>query len=232
MRTNRVWIAFLLAACGTEQPTEITTADAAPGDIPTGNPYLPLAVGASWVLHETDPQTGDNADKTTTVEAYEDVGPTHPGKKAFRVRVEKLAGTSVYWEGIEGDLTVRYRNDDYDLLGARVDQVVNKPYRLKLDESPARLVVGTTFTENFTETTTDSTGTTVKAQVDRWTVVALSESVTVPMGRFDNALHVRRVGNTSGTKTKDYWYVREVGKVKEDGSNHQVEELRSYRVAP
>ena len=215
MRMNRVWIAVVIAACGTEQPTEIIMTDGAPDDIvPTGYPYLPLAVGASWVLHETDPLTGVSADKTTTVEAYEDVGPSHPGKKAFRVRVEKLAGTSVYWEGLEPGATVRYRNDDYDSFGVLVDKVVNQPYRLKLDESAARLVAGTAFTENFTETTTDPGGTTVKAQVDRWSVIAPSESVTVPAGQFDDALHVRRIGNSSGTKTKDYWYVRGVGKVK------------------
>jgi hypothetical protein len=232
MRTNRVWIALLLAACGTEQPTQNIPTDAAPDVIPTGNPYLPLAVGASWVLHETDPQSGDSADKTTTVEAYEDVGPTHPGKKAFRVRVEKLSGVSVYWEGIEAGLTVRYRNDDYDLGGALIDRVVNRPYRLKLDESPERLVAGTAYTQNYTATTTDSGGTTVKAEMDQWSVVAPSESVTVPAGEFDDALHIRRIGNDSGTKQKDYWYVRGVGKVKEDGSNHQVEELMSYTVTP
>jgi hypothetical protein len=234
MRMNRLWIALLLAACGTEQPTQIIPpdTDAAPDVIPAGNPYLPLRVGTSWVLHETDPQTGASADKTTTVEAYEDVGASHPGKKAFRVRVEKLAGVSVYWEGIEAGLTVRYRNDDYDLLGALLGRVVNRPYRLKLDESPSRMVAGTSYTENYTATTTDSGGTTVKAQVDQWSVIALSEAVTVPMGQFDDALHIRRIGNDSGTKQKDYWYVRGVGKVKEDGSNHQVEELRSYSVAP
>jgi hypothetical protein len=229
MRPNRLWIALLLAGCGTQQPTEIIVPDAGPGTAPR---YLPLAVGSSWILHETDPQTGANADKTTTVEAYEDVGPTHPGKQAFRVRVEKLAGASVYWEGVEGGITVRYRNDDYDLLGALVDQVVNQPYRLKLDESAEHLVPGTSFTETFTETTIDASGTTVKVQVDRWSVVAPSESVTVPMGTFADALHTRRVGNTSGTKQKDYWYVRGVGKVKEDGSDKQVEELRSYSAGP
>jgi hypothetical protein len=52
------------------------------------------------------------------------------------------------------------------------------------------------------------------------------------MGSFDKALHTRRIGNSSGTKQKDYWYVRGVGKVKEDGSDKQVEELRSYTAAP
>jgi hypothetical protein len=231
MRMNRFLSTLLLVACGTQQPSEILSPDAPPvGPLP--DRYLPLAVGSAWVLHETNPQTGDSADETTTVEAYEAVGPTHPGKMAFRVRVEKLVGVSVYWEGVEGGITVRYRNDDYDLLGARVDQVVNQPYRLKLDESPARLAAGTAFTENFDETTTDASGSTVKAQVDRWSVIATSEAVTVPMGTFENALHTRRIGNTSGTKTKDYWYVRGVGKVKEDGSDKQVEELRSYSAGP
>lgn len=225
MRMNRLWIAILLGACGTEQPTDTSPPDGRPGDT---RGYLPLAVGASWVLHETDPQTEESADKTTTVEAYEDVGPSHPGKKAFRVRVEKLRGVTVYWEGVEGGLTVRYRHEDYDLTGGRLEQVVNQPYRLKLDESPQKLAAGTSFTMTYTETTTDAEGTKVKTQSDLWSVVAASETVTVPMGRFDDALHVRRIGNESGTKQKDYWYVRGVGKVKEDGSNRQVEELLSY----
>lgn len=229
MRTSWIFLATIFGACGSELPPGaplVTAPDAGPAAEGTSR-YLPLELGAVWNLHETDPATGASADKLTTVEAYEDVGSSHPGKKSFRVRVEKLAGHTMYWEGYEGDITVRYRNDDYDLLGNLVDRQILTPYRLKLDETPAHLVTGATYSESFVETTVDGTGATPRAKVEDWLVVASSETVTTPMGTFTSALHVRRVSG-SGKKLKDYWYVRGIGKVKEDGSDKQVEELISH----
>ena len=59
---------------------------------------------------------------------------------------------------------------------------------------------------------------------DRWTVLANDVTLTVPAGTFENVIHVRKVGSSS----KEYWYARGVGKLKETGT--QTEELVEYQV--
>jgi hypothetical protein len=62
--------------------------------------------------------------------------------------------------------------------------------------------------------------------MDVWSVVAESELVTVPAGQFA-ALVLMKGDAATGKK---YWYVRDVGKVKETGA--QTEELVSFSLAP
>jgi len=229
-----LWIstlAILAASCGTEQPAVPGFDSGTEVDADTSGPprYLPLAVGATWTYHETDVVTGETGDRTTTVEAYEDVGPSHPGARSFRVRVEKLDATTVYWEGHQGDLTVRYRSDDYALDGHLVDRAINAPRRMKLDESAEHLVQGASYVLTWLETTIDITGTSSsEPRTERWDVISTSERVTVPAGSFDDALHIRRTNTESSRqKYKEYWYVRGIGKVKELGGG-QTEELIAY----
>jgi hypothetical protein len=216
-------VLFFAAACGGDD------LENPPEENPPGSDerYLPMEVGRTWTYRMTNPETGETGERVTTVEAKEDVGPTHPGKQAFRVRIEKLVGASVYWQGIEGDATVRYRAIDYDAAGALVREQSQMPYRLKLDESAAHVVAGAEYTDSFEQTTMNEAGTKTSAEADVWKIIATDESVTVPAGTFQ-ALHVRRIGNDEGTKQKDYWYVRGVGKVKETGSDKQTEELIGY----
>ena len=218
---------LLLCACGSEQPATLPPAlDAGPGPV---SRYLPLAVGATWTYHEVDTATGFSAERVTTVEAFEDVGPSHPGMQAFRVRVDKLYDSSTFWEGYQGDLTVRYRNDDFGASGALVERQSNAPARLKLDESAAHLSPGTVYTLTWLETSTDASGlSSSQNKTEQWSVIAARERVTVPLGTFDDVLHVRRLNTESAAlKTKDYWYVRGIGKIKELGGG-QSEELTAY----
>ncbi len=104
---------------------------------------------------------------------------------------------------------------------------IHIPFRLKLDESRAHIAAGASYTDTFEQTATDAAGSKTSSETDGWSVVSASESVTVPSGTYPDALHVRRIGNESGTKMKDYWYVRGIGKVKETGSDKQTEELVS-----
>jgi hypothetical protein len=66
--------------------------------------YEPIVVGASWTYLDTDPVTMAMATKTTTVEAYEDIGAAlgHAGKTAYRVNAGKIGGVTVSWEGTRG----------------------------------------------------------------------------------------------------------------------------------
>jgi len=223
-----IWMAALWACgCGSEEPV-------GPGgdDTPLASRYLPMKVGATWVYRKTDVNTHQVGDRTTTVVDFVDVGASHPGKQAFRVRTEHLDGWSMYWQGYQGAISVRYRSDDFDLGNAMVDSQLHVPYRLKLDESAAHMAPGANYAEAFDDTTTDSTGTETKPKVAAWSVISVSEHVDVPAGSFDNVLHVRRVNTEDATpKQKDYWYVRGVGKVKEVGDD-QIEELVSWSLPP
>ncbi len=222
-----------LAACGGS--TSSSGPDGAPGSIDAAAPpadgpvlndrYEPRVVGSVWTYKMTDTTTSTSAVKKSTVEAFEDVGGTHAGTFAYRVRIEKLNGVTIAYETYEGDLAVRYAQTDLDLNGATVDTQSENPYRLKIDESPSHLVANATYSENFDETTTDVNGTKTNAKTENWQVVATAESVTVPAGTY-TALHLVRTNPTNG-KSKDFWFVQGIGKVKEIGGG-QDEELMSY----
>jgi hypothetical protein len=223
------------ADASTDGAMHITDAAGAAFDapaLPTGR-YEPWHVGAVWSYKLTDPMgvIAPAMDKKTTILAWENMpattGPQHVGQPAYKVHLEQLIGSADAWEGFENDLDVRYAQIDYDTNGAIVDTQYEAPHRLKLDESAAHIATNAAFAETFNETTTTSAGTVTNPKVENWQVVNPAESVTVIAGTY-TALHVRRT-NSQGTtpKAKDYWFVRDVGKVKETGGS-QDEELMSY----
>lgn len=237
MRSKLV-VLVMLVGCGGSDPNPGGTPDGSgPGpdgsgpapDAPdSSNRFEPWHVGAVWTYSLTDP-TGTLAPRPaakTTIEAFEDVGGTHAGTFAFRLRAEQLDGSVVAYQGYEGDLSVRYAQTDFDLNNQMVDVQSEAPFRLKLDEGAAHIVAGATYSETFDETTTNNTGTATNTKVENWRVINPAESVVVQAGTF-TALHVRRVNANNATKTKDYWFVRGMGKVKEIGGG-QDEELVSY----
>jgi len=59
---------------------------------------------------------------------------------------------------------------------------------------------------------------------DQWIVLSADEAVDVPKGHFAHAVHLQKTGGS----TKEYWYVRGVGKVRETGG--QTEELIDYHL--
>ena len=197
---------------------------------PSGR-YEPWHLGAVWTYQLTDP-TGAMAAKTAKTEmvAWENMpawaGP-HAGKPAYKIHEEQLVGSIDAWESFEGDNDVRYAQIDYDQNNALLDQQFEVNWRLKVDESPAHTAANATWSESFTEYTTLSTGTTNNPKTEGWSVVNPAESITVLAGTY-TALHVRRTNGAGTTaKMKDYWFVKDVGKVKETGGS-QDEELMSY----
>ena len=220
-------ILTILAGCGSGDPGG-GGPDSGVGPDPATR-YEPWKVGSVWSYKLTDPTNTLPArlNARTTVEAEEDIGGTHAGKLGFRLRVEQLDGHMIAYQGFEGYLAVRYAQTDYDLTGAMVDVQDITPYRLKLDESVAHLAANATYSESFTIKTTNSAGTMSNAKTENWQVIAVAEPVTVMAGTY-TALHVRRSNPGGATaKTKDYWFVQGVGKVKETGGG-QDEELMSY----
>jgi hypothetical protein len=197
--------------------------DVDPPDL--SNRYYPWKVGTVWTVLLTDPTTGASEVNETKVEAWEGVPLGHPDQCAFRVSGEKLFGNTISWNGYEGDVGVRYAQDDYDTAGNLLTEQWQDPYRLKIDETSVNFQAAASYTETFEETTRDPGGTVTRSKSEDWSVISMSESVTVPAGTYD-AVHLRRVNPTNG-KTKDFWFVQGVGKVKEVGGE-QNQELMAY----
>jgi hypothetical protein len=183
-------------------------------------------VGATWTWQVTS-SSGARHDKVSTVEVLEDVGGAKAGVMAFRVRTQGDDGVTVSWQEDTGQAIRRHREKTLSPAGALVSDQSFTPSKLRLDEAPARLTVGATYTESYTEVEIDpATGESKSAsKSETWTVEAVDEPVTVPAGTFA-CLRLRRVGSDAGAADKRFWFARGVGKVKETGG--QTEELKAY----
>lgn len=204
-------------------PPPIECADSVPA---SGPRYLPLALGASWTYHVFDLSTAEEGDKTSTVEALEDVGGRKAGVCAYRVRTEKINGVTVTWQQDTGQAVARHHEESYDLSEALRDEEWYEPYKVRLDEAPARVVLGAEFPEEYEETHVDASGNEIvdTRSID-WTVEAVDDEITVPAGTFP-CLRIRHTGTVPGQSDKLFWFAVGVGKVKEQGG--QLEELTAY----
>ncbi len=222
------WLVLLclaLAGCGSEVPELPVDAGASVDAIPPALRFLPLAPGATWTWQVT-PGMGARFDKTTTVEGTDVVR----GAPAFRLRTSGDGTDTLSWQDDTGSAVRRLREQSLDASGGVRDDTSYEPYKLRLDESNQRLVVGASYTETYVEASTDSTGAvTRRTKSEVWTVEAIDEAVGVPAGSF-TCLRVRRVGADAGGSDKRFWFARGVGKIKESGG--QTEELKSYSLGP
>ena len=193
--------------------------------------FLPLRAGNTWIYQVE--RAGTLTTKTTIVGAEELVGGDGPnsGELAFRIVTTKSddgMAETVSWQALRGPRAVRYREQTFAPLDGLLEQEETwSPYKLRVDEAPELILTGASWVEQYDETKLPvGQASTTASNSDTWTVLAESESVTVPAGTFD-ALVVQRVG---GTAQKTYWFARGVGKVKETGG--QTELLESYDVQP
>lgn len=196
-------------------------------------PLLPWTEGNSWTYRVI--KNGTVTEKTTTVGALETVGGNGPSAKlkANHVTTAKGVGSNDHTESWQApdaqnpDRILRFRELTYDPAnGMLQDEVYCDPPKLHIDGSPEHTVKGATWKEEYTESTlTVGMPLTSHPVSETWTVVSSSETLKVMAGTFTKVIHLRKVGASS---TKDYWYARGVGKLKETGT--QVEELSAYSV--
>jgi hypothetical protein len=194
-------------------------------------PLLPWAIGNAWTYRVT--KNGTVTEKTTTVGALETVGGSGPSAKlkANHVTTAKGAGSNDHTESWQApddqnpERIVRFRELTYDpASGMLQDEVYCDPPKLHVDGSPAHTLKGATWKEQYLESTlTVGMPVTSHSVSETWSVVADDETLKVPAGTFLHVVHFRKVGAAS---TKDYWYARGVGKLKETGT--QTEELSAY----
>ncbi len=210
-------------ACGGKSPGK-------PNDETPTLDYFPLAVGTTWTYLVT--AGAGTKDKTTTVEAYEDIGDEKTGVVAYRIHTDKVSGETVSWQSVNGSVLERHREQSIDGGQITRDEYYD-PFKLRLNEADDHTALGMTWVESYTETATDfaagsPVGTSSSTKAEQWSVEAVDANITVPAGTFD-CLQLRRA-SLSGGSTKIYWFAKGVGKIKEVGDG-QTEELKSYELA-
>jgi len=194
----------------------------------TSGDYQPLVLNATWSYHVND--KGPQYDKTVVVEALEDVGGPKAGTMAYRFHETIPSEYQMTWYQAEGEVVVRYHEQSFDpnATTPKSDEWCD-PYRLRIDESAAHTAAGASWDWMYMDTKTSRTKPTSMASItESWTVDAVDEAVTVPAGTFA-ALRLTHVDPSDGS-TKTYWFVRGIGKVREQTNAGHIEELTSYTV--
>jgi hypothetical protein len=203
------------------------------GGEPNLAPLLPWAVGNSWTYEVT--KDGVTTLKTTTIGELEEVGGEGPNAELMAYHVTTAKGADAMdhtesWQAPDRDnplRILRYREQSFGAMTGKLQLDEHwDPAKLHIDGSADRSVTGANWLESYAETKLEVGITPTTHDVrERWTVISDDETVEVPADTFEHAIHFQKAG---GGSTKDYWYVRGVGKVKETGS--QTEQLTEYEL--
>lgn len=225
--------ALIFSACGGDGNDDVggDDPDATPGNngecreggSATSESLLPMSVGNIWRYQVTEVGTG-NPPYTKRQELTEEMTPAGESEPVIVQQTTKAGGQTVNWLRRMGDAIVRVRQEDYDELGALERTTMYLPYKLRLDEAPERLAVGTVFDEMYTSVITDPNGleTSRTDVIDQWVIVDDDVPCETPWGT-KSCVQIHRERMVGGLSTKDYWFAPGFGKVREEGG--QIEEL-------
>jgi hypothetical protein len=188
----------------------------------TTDGFLPQAVGNTWRYRVDNLDGMPPAVKT---QSYTEM--ITPDEQTGEVIVQVTAndsGTTESWFQRQGDRIVRLQQQDFDQNGALERTTVYLPHRLRLDESPARLETGATWTENYVREERSPLGAVLETEnnSEEWSVI--NGDMACPGDWSEHrCIHLRR-RTLAGTGTeKQYWFARGYGKIREEGG--VVEEL-------
>jgi hypothetical protein len=240
MKTKRLALTHVmllcgLFGCGKADPNETPGAGgSAEGGAGPEGPLLPFEVGNNWTYQVTE--AGVVSLKTTTIGNLEEVGGDGPNasRMAYHVTTAKGADLNDHTESWqapsddEPERVVRFREQSFNAKTGDLDtDEYWDPSKLHVDGTAAHTEDGVDWLEQYSETkiAAGATMPVTHAVAERWFVVSANESVKVPAGSFDHTIHLKKVG---GSSTKEYWYLRGVGKLKELGT--QTEELTKYEL--
>jgi len=226
-------VAFALSGCGSSDPANN---DGAGGDgagpKPEG-PLLPWAVGNKWTYRVT--KDGVTGLKTTTIGDLEAVGGDGPHAELMAYHVTTAKGDDLNdhtesWQAPsedEPDRILRYREESYDATSGDLELTEFwDPAKLHIDGTAEHTASGASWLETYQETKLEVGLSPATHEVrERWTVLDDDATVEVPAGKFEHVIRLQKVG---GSSSKEYFYLRGVGKLKETGS--QTEELSDYQL--
>jgi hypothetical protein len=233
-------VASLALGCGSGKSDPIASGAAGEGSegqgggssgpLPEG-PLLPWAVGNSWTYQVTKGTTVST--KTTTIGDLEAVGGDGPNAELMAYHVTTGKGDSDHTESWQApspdnpERVVRYREQSFSATtGELATDTYWDPEKLHVDGSAERTIKAANWLESYAETklTVGLTPTSHDVR-ERWMVLDDDETLTVPFGTFEHTIHFQKIGSST---SKEYWYLRGVGKLKETGS--QTEELTDYHL--
>ena len=176
----------------------------------------------------TDLGSGIRTVKTQTLSSDLVTNPDFPGEMFIEQTTVKATGRTVSLLRLEGDSLLRFRQEDFDDLGVSERVTTYAPGKIRLDETPDRLVMGATFVENYMATITDATGPVTTAITENWEVLDEAIECGSALGTFE-CLRIRRTRTEGGLATKDFYFADGIGKVREEGAT-QLEEVASCAV--
>ncbi|WP_426750820.1 hypothetical protein [Myxococcus sp. Y35] len=197
----------------------------------------PLTTGSTWVYDIQDPVQG-NFQKRVTVVGPGEV-PGQPGINAIQVhsRQDRVLNGFVYeeysWQvELTNGLVVRLREDDYR-DGQQLRSTTWNPATVK---SVARVPDALPWTYRSDVLEYISMGDGSQEQKDPtyiWKVLETGVTVQTRAGTFTNAVKIQRdkvnnQGEVKQDKTRYYWLVPGIGKVREEGE--RTEDLVSYDI--
>lgn len=214
-----------LSGCGSDAP-----ADDGTGNVDATEPLLPWAVGNTWTYRVTE--NGVSSNKTTTVMEQTTVGGNGPLKDTAAYFVVTAKGTDQKdkTESYQApdpnqpDRVLRFRELSYGAMTGNLQlEEYWVPPRIHVDGSKVNQA---NWVEVYTEYKLPvgqqpSPG--VETH-DLWIVVSADEAIDAGGKRYEHSVHLQKTGGS----TKDYWYVRGIGKVRETGG--QTEELVDYKL--
>jgi hypothetical protein len=216
--------------------------------------YFPFKVGNSWEYNVTELGKAQVV-KVHKIVRMETIGGTseHKDKMAFRVETQKaasgaeLADATISWQQREGSKIIRFRETacvagSVMMANGSVqsctinDETSWVPPRPRIDEKPMNMnfAKGLMWTEMFAETRAQKANNSTMMlppmtmnDADKWEVVDVGVSATVPAGTFPDCVVLKKTSLADAMKT--YTFCKGVGKVKEDGPG-QVEILTKYQL--
>jgi hypothetical protein len=232
-------LALPLIGCGSVDPSDTPGAagqgaggDGGGGSKPEG-PLLPWALGNKWTYKIT--KDGVSTVKTTTIGELEPVGGDGPNAElmAYHVTTAKgaeLADHTESWQAPDpenAERIVRFREESFDATSGDLELTEYwDPHKIHIDGTAERTVKDATWLETYDETKLEVGLMPSTHEVrERWTVLDDDATVEVPAGVFEHVIHLQKIGAST---SKEYWYLRGVGKLKETGS--QTEELTAYEL--
>jgi hypothetical protein len=239
LRLLSITLTLALFGCGTVDPAASTggAGDGAGGDggaLPKG-PLLPWAVGNAWTYRVT--KDGVTSLKTTTVGDLEEVGGDGPNASLMAYHVitakgDDLKDRTESWQAPSTDnedRIERYREQSFGATSGDLElEEYWDPSKLHIDGSAEHTAQDASWLESYQETKVEVGLSPSTHEVrERWTVLEADATVEVPAGTFQHVIHFQKIGSST---SKEYWYLRGVGKVKETGS--QTEELSEYALEP
>jgi hypothetical protein len=196
-------------------------------------PLLPWAQGNQWTYSIT--KDGVTSVKTTTIGELEPVGGDGPNADVMAYHVVTAKGTELAdrtesWQAADPDdanRIIRYREQSFDATSGDLElEEYWEPPKLHIDGNAERTATDASWLETYHEYKLEVGLSPTDHEVrERWRVVDADETLEVPAGTFEHVIHFQKIG---GSSSKDYWYLRGVGKLKETGS--QTEELVDYDV--